>query len=113
MAGRAAEFLMYGQTSTGAADDLARATDIARQLITRFGMSAELGQAVLERQNTTYLGEQMQNSGNKDYSEQTAREIDLCIRALLDEAYGRAKTLLDSLRADLEAGARLLMEKKA
>ena len=113
MAGRAAEFLMYGQTSTGAADDLARATDIARQLITRFGMSAELGQAVLERQNTTYLGEQMQNSGNKDYSEQTAREIDLCIRALLDEAYGRAKTLLDSLRADLEAGARLLMEKES
>ncbi len=113
MAGRAAEFLIYGQTSTGAADDLARATDIARQLITRFGMSAELGQVVLERQSTTYLGEQMQSSASKDYSEQTAREIDLCIRALLDEAYARAKTLLDSLRADLEAGARLLMEKES
>lgn len=113
MAGRAAEFLMYGQTSTGAADDLAHATDIARQLITRFGMSAELGQSVLERQNTTYLGEQMQVTGQKDYSEQTAREVDLGIRALLDEAYARAKTLLQAHRADLEAGARLLMEKES
>src|SRR5450830_152150 len=113
MAGRAAEFLMYGQISTGAADDLARATDIARQLITRFGMSAELGQSVLERQSMTYLGEQMQSTGQKDYSKQTAREVDLCIRALLDEAYARAKTLLQAHRADLEAGARLLMEKES
>ncbi len=113
MAGRAAECLIYGQTSTGAADDLARATDIARQLITRFGMSAELGQSVLERQSMSYLGEQMQNPGQKDYSEQTAREVDLCIRALLDEAYARAKTLLQAHRADLEAGARLLMEKES
>jgi len=112
MAGRAAEFLAYGQISTGAADDLAHATDIARQLITRFGMSPELGQAVLERQNATYLGERMQGVGEKDYSEQTAREVDLGIRALLDEAYERAKALLDSRRADLDAGARLLLEKE-
>jgi cell division protease FtsH len=112
MAGRAAEYLAYGQVSTGAADDLAHATDIARQLITRFGMSAELGQSVLERQNTTYLGERMPAQGDKDYSEQTAREVDLGIRALLDEAYGRAKALLESRRADLDAGAHLLLEKE-
>ena len=112
MAGRAAEFLAYGQISTGAADDLARATDIARQLITRFGMSPELGQSVLERQAATYLGERMQGMGEKDYSEQTAREVDLGIRTLLDEAYGRAKALLESRRADLDAGARLLLEKE-
>jgi cell division protease FtsH len=112
MAGRAAEYLAYGQISTGAADDLARATDIARQLITRFGMSAELGQSVLERQTATYLGERMSGGGDKDYSEQTAREVDLGIRALLDEAYERAKALLESLRADLDAGARLLVEKE-
>lgn len=112
MAGRAAEFLAYGQISTGAADDLARATDIARQLITRFGMSPELGQSVLERQSATYLGERMQGMGEKDYSEQTAREVDLGIRSLLDEAYGRAKALLESRRADLDAGARLLLEKE-
>ncbi|WP_433771523.1 ATP-dependent zinc metalloprotease FtsH [Pseudomonas putida] len=112
MAGRAAEFLAYGQISTGAADDLVHATDIARQLITRFGMSTELGQSVLERQNTTYLGERMSATGEKDYSEQTAREVDLGIRALLDEAYGRAKALLESRRADLDAGAHLLLEKE-
>ncbi|MBU6959253.1 ATP-dependent zinc metalloprotease FtsH [Pseudomonas sp. CVAP len=112
MAGRAAEYIVYGQISTGAADDLTRATDIARQLITRFGMSAELGQSVLERQSPTYLGENMPGFGQKDYSEQTAREIDLGIRALLEEAYGRAKTLLDSRRADLDAGAHLLLEKE-
>ena len=112
MAGRAAEYLAYGQISTGAADDLARATDIARQLITRFGMSTELGQSVLERQSATYLGERMQGVGEKDYSEQTAREVDLGIRALLDEAYGRAKVLLDSRRGDLDAGAHLLLQKE-
>jgi cell division protease FtsH len=112
MAGRAAEFLTYGQISTGAADDLAHATDIARQLITRFGMSSELGLSVLERQNTAYLGDHLPGLGEKYYSEQTAREIDLGIRALLDEAYERAKALLASRRADLEAGARLLLEKE-
>lgn len=112
MAGRAAEFLAYGQISTGAADDLGRATDIARQLITRFGMSTELGQSVLERQNATYLGEHMQGGREKDYSEQTAREIDLGIRALLDEAYHRTQALLESRRSDLDAGARLLLEKE-
>ncbi|PMZ93087.1 MULTISPECIES: ATP-dependent zinc metalloprotease FtsH [unclassified Pseudomonas] len=112
MAGRAAEFLTYGQISTGAADDLVHATDIARQLITRFGMSSELGQSVLERKNATFLGDRLPGLGEKDYSEQTAREIDLGIRGLLDEAYGRAKALLASRRADLDAGARLLLEKE-
>lgn len=112
MAGRAAEDLVYGQISTGAADDLGRATDIARQLITRFGMSPELGQSVLEKQTPTYLGDRMATMGEKDYSEQTAREIDLGIRALLDEAYQRAKALLQSRRADLDEGARLLLEKE-
>ncbi|MNL41473.1 ATP-dependent zinc metalloprotease FtsH [compost metagenome] len=112
MAGRAAEYLAYGQISTGAADDLARATDIARQFITRFGMSPVLGQSVLERQSATYLGERMQGVGEKDYSEQTAREVDIGIRALIEEAYGRAKALLESRRADLDAGARLLLERE-
>ncbi|AZE17406.1 Cell division protein FtsH [Pseudomonas chlororaphis subsp. aureofaciens] len=112
MAGRAAEFLAYGQISTGAADDLGHATDIARQLITRFGMDSTLGQSVLERQPASYLGERLPRGGERDYSEQTAREIDLGIRALLDEAYDKAKTLLQNRRNDLDAGARLLLEKE-
>ncbi|MDI2143652.1 MULTISPECIES: ATP-dependent zinc metalloprotease FtsH [unclassified Pseudomonas] len=112
MAGRAAEFLLIGEISTGAADDLAHATDIARQIVTRFGMSSELGQAVLERRNATWLGERVPESGEKDYSEQTAREIDLAIRALLDDAWQRAKALLERLRPELEAGAHLLLQKE-
>jgi cell division protease FtsH len=112
LAGRAAEQLVFDEVSTGAADDLAKVTDIARQIVTRFGMSSELGQAVLERQSASYLGEQAISLREKDYSEQTAREVDLCVKALIEEAYERAKALLHSRRADLEQGARLLLEKE-
>ncbi|CDF84108.1 ATP-dependent zinc metalloprotease FtsH [Pseudomonas knackmussii B13] len=112
LGGRAAESLVFGEISTGAADDLAKVTDIARQLVTRFGMSEELGQAVLERQMTPYLGDGNNHPGlrEKDYSEATAREVDLCIRALVEEAYQRAKALLAQRRTDLDAGAKLLLE---
>ncbi|WGV20679.1 ATP-dependent zinc metalloprotease FtsH [Pseudomonas putida] len=112
MAGRAAEHLAFGQVSTGAADDLGRATDIARQLVTRFGMSPALGQAVLERQQAGYLGDSVLRQERKDYSEQTAREIDLAVRGLLEEAYGQARALLEQRRNDLDAGARLLLAKE-
>lgn len=112
MAGRAAESLAFGQVSTGAADDLGRATDIARQLVTRFGMNPLLGQAVLERQQAGFLGDSILHQAYKDYSEQTAREIDLAIRGLLEEAYGRARSLLEQRRHDLDAGARLLLAKE-
>ena len=112
LAGRAAEQLVFDEVSTGAADDLAKVTDIARQIVTRFGMSAELGQAVLEKHSASYLGDQALTLRDKDYSEQTAREVDLCVRALIDEAYTRAKALLQDQREVLEQGARLLLEKE-
>ncbi len=112
LAGRAAEELVFGEISTGAADDLAKVSDIARQIVTRFGMSRELGQAVLERQSASYLGEQAISLREKDYSEQTAREVDLCIKALIDEAYEQVKALLQRNRQELEQGARLLLEKE-
>ena len=111
LAGRAAEELIFAEVSTGAADDLGKATDIARQIVTRFGMS-EVGQAVLERQSASYLGEHAISLREKDYSEQTAREIDLCVKALLDDAYTRAKALLQEHRSDLQEGARLLLDKE-
>ena len=112
LAGRAAEQLVFDEVSTGAADDLAKVTDISRQIVTRFGMSAELGQAVLEKHSASYLGDQALALRDKDYSEQTAREVDLCVRALIDEAYTRAKALLQDQREVLEQGARLLLEKE-
>jgi cell division protease FtsH len=112
MAGRAAEDLVFGEISTGAADDLAKVTDIARQIVTRFGMSAEVGQAVLEQQRSSYLGENVLNVRQRDFSEATAREVDLAERKLIGEAYDRAKDLLAKRRKDLEAGTQLLLEKE-
>jgi ATP-dependent Zn protease len=91
LAGRAAEDLVFGEVSTGAADDLGRVTDIARQIVTRFGMDKKLGQAVFERQSSSYLGDNVMGIKQRDYSEQTAREIDLAVKALIDEAYERSR----------------------
>jgi cell division protease FtsH len=112
LAGRAAEQIVFGEVSTGAADDLAKVTDIARQIVTRFGMTEALGQAVLERQTSTYLGDQKIGVREKDYSEETAREIDVTVKKLIDEAYARAKQLLSERRSLLEEGAKLLLQKE-
>jgi cell division protease FtsH len=112
LSGRAAEAVVFGEISTGAADDLAKVTDIARQIVTRFGMTQALGQAVLERTSQTYLGDQTIGVREKDYSEDTAREIDLAVKNLIDEAYARAKTLLTARRSVLDEGAKLLLEKE-
>ena len=112
LAGRAAEDLTFGEISTGAADDLAKVTDIARQSVTRFGMSKALGQAVLEQQRQSYLGDNALRVTDKDYSEATAREVDLAVRKLIDEAYGRARAILKRRAEDLKAGAELLLERE-
>ena len=113
LAGRAAEQLTFGEITTGAADDLVKATDIARQIVTRFGMTPNVGQAVLEKQSTSFLGDASAGSGSaKDYSEATAREIDLAVRELIDEAYGRAMDLLTTHSGDLSRGAELLLERE-
>jgi cell division protease FtsH len=112
LAGRAAEELMCGEISTGAADDLVKATDVARQYVTRFGMSDSVGQAVLEAQQQAYLGETQIGPRPRDYSEATAREVDLAIRGMIGEAYAAAKQLLERRLEDLTAGAKLLLEKE-
>jgi cell division protease FtsH len=112
LSGRAAEQIVFGEVSTGAADDLAKVTDIARQIVTRFGMTARLGQAVLERQSSTYLGEQKIGMREKDYSEETAREIDLTVRKLIEDAYDQAKQRLAQRLDLLHQGAELLLERE-
>ncbi len=112
LAGRAAEDLVFGEISTGAADDLAKVTDVARQIVTRFGMAEELGQTVLEDTRQSYLGETAMSLREKDYSEATAREVDLAVRALIAEAYDRAKAILDQRADDLKAGAELLLDQE-
>jgi cell division protease FtsH len=112
LGGRAAEEVMFGEVSTGASDDLVKVTDIARQIVTRFGMSPELGQAVLEQQMQQYLGDGAGLPPRKDYSEATAREVDLAIRKLIDDAYEAAKAMLTGKMTDLKAGAALLLERE-
>ncbi|MCC5988267.1 MAG: ATP-dependent zinc metalloprotease FtsH [Pararhodobacter sp.] len=112
LAGRAAEQIAMGEISTGAADDLVRATDIARQIVTRFGMHEGLGQAVLEQERGGYLGEDKLSFSPRDHSEATAREVDLAVREMLAAAYERALELLRKRHDDLEAGTRLLMERE-
>ncbi|MBK8082526.1 MAG: ATP-dependent zinc metalloprotease FtsH [Devosia sp.] len=113
MGGRAAEALVFGEVSTGAADDLAKATDIARQYVARFGMGEGTGQAVLEQVVQPYLNGPGAQAGRKDYSEATSRELDLAIRQLIETAYERAGALLAARRADLERGTALLLEREA
>jgi cell division protease FtsH len=112
LAGRAAEELTFDEISTGAADDLDKATGIARQIVTRFGMASDLGQVVLEKQDNSYLGSTHPASSHKDYSQETAREIDLAVRELIDEAYLQAKALLSENSDDLKRGAALLLERE-
>ncbi len=112
LAGRAAEDLTFGEISTGAEDDLAKVTDIAKQIVVRFGMSEDLGQAVLEPKRNRYLGDELMMGSQRDYSETTAREVDLAVRSLISEAYGRAKEILDSHSDDLEKGALLLLDRE-
>lgn len=112
LAGRAAEDLVFGEVSTGAADDLAKVTDIARQIVTRFGMDATLGQSVLEDQRSSYLGDDVLNVKQRDYSEETAREIDIAVRNLIADAYEQALAILKRRSQDLETGSKLLLDKE-
>ncbi len=112
MAGRAAEDVIFGEVSTGASDDLAKATDIAKECVTRFGMSAALGQSVLEPQRAQWLNDQQPPVHGRDYSEATAREVDLAVRSMIEEAYQNAKAILGAHLDDLHAGAKLLLERE-
>jgi cell division protease FtsH len=112
LGGRAAEDLIFEEISTGAADDLAKVTDIARQCVTQFGMSSAVGQAVLEHRNLQWLPEGQNFGRQKDYSDETSREVDLAVRSMINEAFVSAKDILKEHRSDLEAGAKLLVARE-
>lgn len=113
LGGRAAERLIFGELSTGAADDLAKATDIARNMVTRFGMDEELGQVALDEPPQTFLGVQPSMPDfNRAYSEQTAREVDLAVRGLIERAFAKATGILQDRRDALQTIAKQLLEKE-
>ena len=109
LGGRAAESLVFKATSTGAADDLEKATDIARDMVTRFGMIPALGQVTYEKAGQTHLQQRWLDS-SRQYSEATAEAIDQAIRELIDQAFNQATAILESHRETLESGAHKLLE---
>ena len=110
LGGRAAEEIVLGEISTGAANDLQQATDMAERMIKEYGMSERLGLVTHRRaQNSQFLGMQ---SGERDYSERTAREIDEEVARIIRDGYQRAKQVLQERRHMLEKVVEVLFEKE-
>jgi cell division protease FtsH len=108
MGGRAAEALIFdGEVSTGASDDLQRATEIAIEMVTRYGMNEILGPRTYAPPPQPFLAGTTAN--RVDASEATEREIDIAVRDLVAKAFERATEILRQRRADLDEGARLLL----
>jgi cell division protease FtsH len=108
MGGIAAEEVVFGETSTGAQNDLQRATDIARRMVTEFGMSEKLGRMHYSEARPTFLGSQ--SAGEVYHAEQTMREIDLEVKRLIDEANKTALEICRSRRPLLDRMSEELME---
>ncbi len=111
LGGRAAEEIIFGDISTGAHNDLSRATDIARSMVMEYGMSERLGQVYLSRKSRSlFLETGIPES--REFSEATAETIDREIKAIIDEEYSRALTILRDKKDVLIKGAKLLLERE-
>jgi cell division protease FtsH len=111
LGGRAAEEVIFGHLSTGAADDLSKVTDIARSMVTRYGMFPELGPLAYETEPSGFLAG-LPQAARRHYSEETAREIDLAILGLVEAAHALARRVLQENRALLEEGATQLLDEE-
>ncbi|MGD8764885.1 MAG: ATP-dependent zinc metalloprotease FtsH [Desulfobacteraceae bacterium] len=109
LGGRAAENIAFDDISTGAHNDLSRATDIARSMVKEYGMSRQLGQVYFAHDKQSQFLNPMQQSGG-DYSEMTAHLIDKEIRQIIDEQYERALEILKAKRDILDQTAKKLLE---
>ena len=111
LGGRMAEELIIGDISTGASNDIERATAIARNMVTKYGMSEKLGTITLgQDQDEVFLGRDLAHA--KTYSEETASEIDKEIKRIVDTGYNRAKQILTEHSDKLHAVANILLEKE-
>jgi cell division protease FtsH len=112
LGGRAAEKLVFEQLSTGAADDLAKVTDIARSMVMRYGMEEKLGHVAYEAERPLFLGIPEGMQRGRDYSEETAREIDCAVRKFVESAFDKAAGVLKQRQVLLERGAQLLLQQE-
>ncbi|MCX7032276.1 MAG: ATP-dependent zinc metalloprotease FtsH [Spirochaetes bacterium] len=111
LGGRVAEEVFFNDISTGAQNDLSRATDVARAMVKEYGMSS-MGLASYERPHNPFLKGDAWMPNEKEYSEKTAAEIDAEVTRILDKAYKSAKSVLEGKRDKVEALAALLLEKE-
>jgi len=112
LGGRVAEEIKFGEISTGAHNDLYRATDIAKSMVKEYGMSEKLGYVAFEKNRKPIFLDITPSFGEKDYSEETAREIDNEIKAIIDSAYKRTKEILTTNKELLDRVAQRLLEKE-
>jgi cell division protease FtsH len=113
LGGRAAEETVFGEISTGAQNDLARVSDIARSMVLEYGMSETLGPIAYENRTPDMLGtRQTAGMERTEHSEETRQEIDREVRRIVDEAQERARELLVRERKALDAVAERLLEKE-
>jgi len=113
MGGRAAEMLVFDELSTGAADDLGQVTNIARTMVTRYGMNETLGQVTYDPERQTFLSQQENYwPSARSYSEQTAWQIDEAVRGLSEAAFARATAILKANRRLLDDTAAKLLAKE-
>lgn len=112
LGGRMAEEIVYQEVSTGAQNDLLKATDIAKSMVKVYGMSEKLGQISFDRDYQQRFLQIGSESGAGDYSEKTAREIDCEVRKIIDEQYNRVNTLLSKQKDILRESAQLLLKKE-
>jgi cell division protease FtsH len=110
LGGRAAEEIIFGEQTTGAQNDFEQATDTARNMVTRWGMS-ELGPLAFgKRDEQVFLGKEIAH--HKDYSEKTAVEIDQAVNQIITNCHGKAKSLLENNLDDLKKLADALLERE-
>lgn len=114
LGGRAAELIVFGHLSTGAADDLRRVTDIARSMVTRYGMSEQLGSIAYERDPGNFLAstDHPYPVREREYAEETAAAVDREVRVIVDNVFQRTQGLLTMRRSILERAAKKLLEKE-
>ena len=109
LGGRAAEQMMLGDISTGASNDIQRATAMARKMVSAYGMSDRLGTVAFDSgHDEVFIGKSMTHT--RPYSEKTAAEIDEEIRRMIDEAYGRCRAILEQYRPQLQQVADYLLQ---
>ena len=112
LGGRVAEELAFDEVSTGAQNDLVKATDIARSMVKEYGMSENIGLVAFERNRQSLYLQAPQFPSSQEYSEKTSREIDAEIKKIVDEAHRRARKILTAKKKILDTVAQILLEKE-